>query len=207
MFSHRPPARFSAAIIASSCGSALVLRVDLKRKVDGSQSVAMNTSLCLCILWLVLAIGPLCAVDTHQSPTKRTKTLFKAGEPIPKPKKLSITGSSSIYRAPERSPAFRRRTKGPSFSGSPRESRAEIQSDFAYVPDVSVTCSTSGFVLRVKPGFYGLGADADELTLGGACRSNGLLRPYGDLLFTYPLLACDAVRHQVRSPHVLLPQF
>lgn len=170
----------------------------------------MNTSLYLYILWVVLSIGLLCAVDTHEFPNKRTKKLFKPGEPIPKPKKLSVTGYSSIYRIPDRSPVFRRRTKGPSFSpgaGRPRESRTEIQSDFAYVPDVSVTCSTSGFVLRVKPSFYGLGADADELTLGDTCRSNGLLRPYGDLLFTYPLVACGVVRYQVRSSHVLLQRF
>lgn len=169
----------------------------------------MNTSLYLYILWVVLSTGLFCAVDTHESPNKRTKKLLKPGQPTPKPKKLSITGYSSIYRIPDRSPVFRRRTKGPSFSrgaDSPGESRTEIQSDFAYVPDVSVTCSTSGFVLRVKPSFYGLGADADELTLGDTCRSNGLLRPYGDLLFTYPLVACDVVRHQVRSSHVLLQQ-
>ncbi|XP_011614516.1 zona pellucida sperm-binding protein 3 [Takifugu rubripes] len=166
----------------------------------------MNTSLYLYILWVVLSIGLLCAVDTHESPNKRTKKLFNPGEPIPKPKKLSITGYSSIYRIPHKSPVFRRRTKGPRFSpgaGSPRESRTEIQSDFAYVPDVSVTCSTSGFVLRVKPSFYGLGADADELSLGGTCRSNGLLQPYGDLLFTYPLVACDVVRHQPSHDHLV----
>lgn len=77
----------------------------------------------------------------------------------------------------------------------------EIQSDFAYLPDVSVTCSTSDFVVRVKPAFYGLGADADELKLGNTCKITGVLRPYGDLLFTYPLTACDAVR-QVRFPQV-----
>ncbi|XP_008279667.1 zona pellucida sperm-binding protein 3 [Stegastes partitus] len=71
---------------------------------------------------------------------------------------------------------------------------ANIQSDFAFLPDVSVTCSTSDFVVRVKPAFYGLGADVEELRLGSSCKSNGLLRPYGDLLFTYPLTACDGVR-------------
>lgn len=170
----------------------------------------MNTSLYLYILWVVLSIGLFSVVDTHESPNKRTKKFLKPGEPIPKPKKLSITGNSSIYRIPDRSPVFHRRTKAPSVSlgaGRPRESRTEIQSDFAYVPDVSVTCSTSGFVLRVKPSFYGLGADADELTLGDTCRSNGLLLPYGDLLFTYPLVACDVVRYQVRSSHVLLQHF
>ncbi|XP_018545460.1 zona pellucida sperm-binding protein 3 [Lates calcarifer] len=78
---------------------------------------------------------------------------------------------------------------------TPRSMRpAKIQSDFAYLPDVSVTCSTSDFVVRVKPAFYGLGADADELKLGSSCKSNGVLGPYGDFLFTYPLTACDAVR-------------
>ncbi|XP_078134266.1 zona pellucida protein C [Sander vitreus] len=76
----------------------------------------------------------------------------------------------------------------------PGEPEAKIQSDYAYLPDVSVTCSTSDVVVRVKPAFYGLGADKEELKLGSACKSNGVLRPYGDLLFTYPLTACDAVR-------------
>ncbi|KAI3367849.1 hypothetical protein L3Q82_026677 [Scortum barcoo] len=76
----------------------------------------------------------------------------------------------------------------------PEGPRTKIRSDLAYLPDVSVTCSTSDFVVRVKPAFYGQGADAEELTLGDGCKSNGLLRPYGDLLFTYPLTACGAVR-------------
>lgn len=77
--------------------------------------------------------------------------------------------------------------------------QGEIQSGFAYLPDVSVTCSASDFVVRVKPAFYGQGADAEELKLGNTCKSNGVLGPYGDLLFMYPLTACDAVR-QVRFP-------
>uniref|UniRef100_UPI003AAEB020 uncharacterized protein n=1 Tax=Centroberyx gerrardi TaxID=166262 RepID=UPI003AAEB020 len=76
----------------------------------------------------------------------------------------------------------------------PERPEANIQSDFAYLPDVSVTCSTSDFVLRVKTAFYGLGANAEELNLGSTCKSNGVLRPYGDLLFTYPLTECDAQR-------------
>ncbi|XP_075964224.1 zona pellucida sperm-binding protein 3 [Anarhichas minor] len=76
----------------------------------------------------------------------------------------------------------------------PGEPEAKIQSDFAYLPDVSVTCSSSDFVVRVKPSFYGLGAEAEELKLGRNCKSNGVLWPYGDLLFTYPLTSCDAVR-------------
>lgn len=156
----------------------------------------MNTKWHLCVLWAVLSIGLLlCVVDTHGSPKQK---VFQPDAPNPNPKKLSITGSSSIYRTPsDRSPS-----KDPDFNpggGSPRAvTPVEIQSDFAYVPDVSVTCSASDFVLRVKPGFYGLGADADELTLGDGCRSTGVLRLTGDLLFTYPLTACGAVRHRVR---------
>ncbi|XP_054894376.1 zona pellucida sperm-binding protein 3-like [Poeciliopsis prolifica] len=76
----------------------------------------------------------------------------------------------------------------------PGEPEAWIKADSAYAPDVSVTCSPSDFVVRVKPTFYGLGAEAQELTLGSDCRSNGISRPHGDLLFTYPLTACDGVR-------------
>nr|XP_015825962.2 uncharacterized protein si:ch211-67f13.7 [Nothobranchius furzeri] len=76
----------------------------------------------------------------------------------------------------------------------PGEPRARTQSDSAYVPDVSVTCSTSEFVVRVKTAFYGLGADAQELTLGSSCKSNGVVRPQGDLLFTYPVTECGAKR-------------
>lgn len=176
----------------------------------------MNINFYLYILWGVSSVGLLCAGDTHEYPPKTTKKGFKPGAPKTRPKKLSFTGYSSISRAPsDRSSGFRRRAKGPNSSPgaltppgrSLEEAPARIQSDFAYVPDVSVTCSATDVVLRVKPGFYGLGADADELTLGGTCRSTGVLRPYGDLLFTYPLTACDAVRHQVRLSTPLLPHF
>lgn len=175
----------------------------------------MNTNFYLYILWGVSSIVLLCAGDAHETPNKSTKKLFNPGAPKPRPKKLSLSGYSSIYRTPSVRPsASRRRAKGPNFSDgalkalarSPAETRALIQPDFAYVPDVSVTCSATDFVLRVKPGFYGLGADADELTLGGTCRSTGVLRPYGDLLFTYPLTACDPVRHHVSFSTPLLPQ-
>lgn len=206
---HHLAARLSATIIASSCGSSPLLRADLKWKVDEDQSVAMNTKVHLYILGVAFSIGLLlCAAGTHGSPNKRRKN--RPDAPKLEPKKLSITGYSSISRTPsDRSSVFRPRTKGSHVAPgsitaravSAEKTRADIQSDFAYVPDVSVTCSTSDFVLRVKPGFYGLGADADELTLGNTCRSNGVLRPYGDLLFTYPLTACDAVRQRVRGFH------
>ncbi|XP_057714708.1 zona pellucida sperm-binding protein 3 isoform X1 [Corythoichthys intestinalis] len=61
-----------------------------------------------------------------------------------------------------------------------------------YLPDVLLTCSAFDLVVRVKPSFYGFGADESELQLGQSCRSNGVLRPYGDLLFAYPLTACGS---------------
>ncbi|XP_077394377.1 zona pellucida sperm-binding protein 3-like [Festucalex cinctus] len=67
------------------------------------------------------------------------------------------------------------------------------------LPDVSVTCSAFEVVVRVKQSFYGLGADESELRLGPSCRSNGVLRPAGDLLFTYPLTACGSRKERPRD--------
>ncbi|XP_077587648.1 zona pellucida sperm-binding protein 3-like [Stigmatopora nigra] len=61
-----------------------------------------------------------------------------------------------------------------------------------HLADVSLTCSAFDLVLRVKPSFYGIGADESELQLGPNCRSNGVLSPSGDLLFAYPLTACGS---------------
>lgn len=172
----------------------------------------MKTKWHLYILWSVLSLGLLsCALDTYESPFTGRKKVFKLGTPKSKPIKLSTTGDRKpSQRLPASAPPLSQRSSPRPYpplapvtprSTRPGEPRAKIQSEFAYLPDVSVTCSTSDFVVRVKPAFYGLGADAEELKLGGACKSNGLLRPYGDLLFTYPLTACDAVR-QVRFPRV-----
>ncbi|XP_016297802.1 uncharacterized protein LOC107654965 [Sinocyclocheilus anshuiensis] len=62
---------------------------------------------------------------------------------------------------------------------------------YSRLPDVSVTCSRSGFVLRVKKNFYGFSAIAEELTLGETCKGNGVLEPHNDLLFTYRLTDCQ----------------
>uniref|UniRef100_A0A8C1MYP6 Zona pellucida sperm-binding protein 3 n=1 Tax=Cyprinus carpio TaxID=7962 RepID=A0A8C1MYP6_CYPCA len=62
---------------------------------------------------------------------------------------------------------------------------------YSRLPEVSVTCSRSGFVLRVKKNFYGFSAIAEELTLGETCKSNGVLVPHNDLLFTYALTDCQ----------------
>lgn len=62
---------------------------------------------------------------------------------------------------------------------------------FTRLPDVSVTCSSSSFVLRVKTIFYGFSAAAEELTLGETCKSNGVVEPHKDLLFMYALTDCQ----------------
>lgn len=63
--------------------------------------------------------------------------------------------------------------------------------EFNRLPDVSVTCLSKGFVLRVKKSFYGFSVVAEELTLGETCKSNGVLEPHEDLLFTYALTDCQ----------------
>lgn len=164
--------------------------------LEAAQSVAMKTTLNLSILSSVLALSLLaCAVESAASPTNR---LFKLD--TSKSAKLSTTGDkTSSHRIPSSAsprsrPGSRRPDTPPVPAVRQEAQRANIQSDIAYLPDVSVTCSTSDFVVRVKPDFYGLGAQTGELKLGDTCKSNGVLRPYGDLLFTYPLMACGAMR-------------
>lgn len=159
----------------------------------------MKTTMNLSILWSVLALSLLvCAVESAASPTN---SLFKLD--TYKSTKLSTTGDkiSSHWIPSSASPRSRPGSRWPDTPPAVRQEalRANIQSDIAYLPDVSVTCSTSDFVVRVKPAFYGLGVHTGQLKLGDTCKSNGVLRPYGDLLFTYPLTACGAVR-QVWSP-------
>ncbi|KAK2826231.1 hypothetical protein Q5P01_020445 [Channa striata] len=148
-------------------------------------------------LWSVLSLGLLvCGADTHTF--TRRKKLFKPGASQSKPIRQSTTGGRKPGRSFPAGSEPQRLHAPPAASAHPE---AALQSDFAYLPDVSVTCSVSEIVVRIKPSFYGLGADADELKLGSSCKSNGVLRPYGDLLFTYPLTACDAVRE---LPHGLI---
>ncbi|KAM8736301.1 zona pellucida sperm-binding protein 3 [Acanthopagrus schlegelii] len=158
----------------------------------------MKTKWHLCIFWSVLSLGLLsCAVDTYESQFARRKTLFKPGTPK---SKLSTTGNrkSSLWLPASSFPLSH---LGPTPApGTPRSMRqGETQSGLAHLPDVSLTCSASDFVVRVKPAFYGQGADAEELKLGDTCKSNGVLGPHGDLLFIYPLTACDAVRQTPRG--------
>lgn len=154
----------------------------------------------LCILWSVLSLClPTCALDTYESPFTRRKGVFELGTPKSKQSGTDDRRSSRRSLPAGTSPLSHLSSRRPYPPPTPRpvrpgEPEAKIQSDFTYLPDVSVTCSTSDFVVRVKPSFYGLGAEAEELKLGRNCKSNGVLWPYGDLLFTYPLTSCDAVR-------------
>ncbi|XP_063764504.1 zona pellucida sperm-binding protein 3 isoform X2 [Eleginops maclovinus] len=159
----------------------------------------MKTKWHLYIMWSVLSLGILSyAQDTYESPFTRKETHFKQHK-SKSIKHLTTGERESSHRLPAiTSPMslLTSRSMGP---------EAKLQSDFAYLPKASVTCSTSDFVLRVKPAFFGQGADAEELRLGNGCKSNGVLRPYGDLLFTYPLTACGAVRES--TPGYLLYKF
>ncbi|XP_007549221.1 zona pellucida sperm-binding protein 3 [Poecilia formosa] len=141
-----------------------------------------------------LSLGSICcAADSH-------KSLFTTRRKVSKVIKPSTTEDrGAIQRISRLKPPLSQLRSVHSYtlvtpSLFPGEPEAWIKADSAYAPDVSVTCSPSDFVVRVKPAFYGLGAEAQELTLGRDCRSNGISRPHGDLLFTYPLTACDGVR-------------
>ncbi|XP_043999520.1 zona pellucida sperm-binding protein 3 isoform X1 [Gambusia affinis] len=147
----------------------------------------------------VLSLGSVCcAADSY-------KSLFTTRRKVSKVIKPSTTDDrGALQRISRRTPPLSQLRSVHSYtlvtpSLLPGEPKAWIKADLAYAPDVSVTCSPSNFVVRVKPTFYGLGAEAQELTLGSDCRSNGISRPHGDLLFTYPLTACDGVREQPRD--------
>nr|XP_033967605.1 uncharacterized protein LOC117467836 isoform X2 [Pseudochaenichthys georgianus] len=158
----------------------------------------MKTKWCIYIMWSVLSLGILSyAQDTYESPFTRRKTHFKQQQ------SKSVKYTADDRKLPHRLPA----TPSPLSVLTSAFMRPEekFQLDFAYLQDVSVTCSTADFVLRVKPVFYGHGANAEELRLGSGCKNNGVLRPYGDLLFTYPLTACGAVRES--PPGYLLYKF
>jgi len=163
----------------------------------------MKTKWYLFILCIsVISLGSFSSA--YEFPFIRRKRDFKSGATKPKPinlstiedRKLSQKFSSSTppsSQLPMRKP-FRSLTVVTPTSMRQEQPEERIQSDIAYDPDVSVTCSTSDFVVRVRRGFYGLGADEHELTIGSSCKSNGDLGPQGDLLFTYPLASCSVVR-------------
>lgn len=138
--------------------------------------------------WSALSLFLLnSAADTYESPSALGgRKISKLGAP-----KTTELARDPTQRFPGSSPAAPTLRSRPGALG--------FRSGSARLPDVSVTCSASDFVVRVKPAFYGLGADAEELRLGVSCQSNGVLRPYGDLLFTYPLTHCE-VQREVRPP-------
>lgn len=57
-----------------------------------------------------------------------------------------------------------------------------------------MTCSSIDVVVTVKRTFYGFSVTADELTFGDSCKSNGILKPYGHLMFKYSLTDCGSKR-------------
>ncbi|KAK0153023.1 Zona pellucida sperm-binding protein 3 [Merluccius polli] len=164
----------------------------------GNPTVAMKTNSHIHILWAViisLSIANYVA-GTHQSPSARrparrkmtvklnARQTTRHAEPTIS---MATTPSGEIPSSPQPQPIPGFRAPG---SQGPRG-----QPYFAYYrPDVSITCSTSDFVVRVKTAFYGLGANAEELRLGSTCRSNGVLGPYGDLLFAFRITECDVQR-------------
>ncbi|KAI4803811.1 hypothetical protein KUCAC02_025459 [Chaenocephalus aceratus] len=159
----------------------------------------MKTKWCIYVIWSVLSLGILSyEQDTYESPFTRRKTHFKQQQ-----SKSVKHLTTDDRKPPHQLPAI------PSplsvLTSAFMRPDEKLQSDFAYLQDVSVNCSTADFVLRVKPVFYGHGANAEELRLGSGCKSNGVLRSYGDLLFTYPLTACGAVRES--PPGYLLYKF
>ncbi|MEQ2209211.1 hypothetical protein XENOCAPTIV_026678 [Xenoophorus captivus] len=143
----------------------------------------------------VLSLSSIsCRADPYKSLFTKQRKVFKVVKPFNAEDRRSI---QRISRSTPPQLRWGRSVHSSTLLTSsllPVQPEIRVQADPAYAPDVSVTCSTSDFVVRVKPAFYGLGADAQELTLGTNCRSNGVLRPQGDLLFTYPLTACDGVR-------------
>ncbi|XP_048860652.1 zona pellucida sperm-binding protein 3 isoform X2 [Brienomyrus brachyistius] len=70
---------------------------------------------------------------------------------------------------------------------------------FVFLPGVHITCSSSEVVVSVKKR---LSSDTKRLRLGRSCVSNGADRLSGDLLFRYPVTACDVVR-ELGPAHIL----
>lgn len=139
----------------------------------------------------VLSKGAVkCFVESRAVPFSAGEELLELRE---KPSRKDRAGAhrSSLLSSGK---TYHSKTLVTPLSMRPVQPGAGIQADAAKGPDVSVTCFPSDFVVRVNPAFYGLGADAQELTLGSSCKSNGVLKPQGDLLFKYSLTACDGVR-------------
>nr|XP_057947357.1 zona pellucida sperm-binding protein 3-like [Doryrhamphus excisus] len=134
----------------------------------------------ICCLFAFVRLNVFSSAFRRNKASKIPKDKLSTSNKIPGPVLMPQIGSQSHHP-----------------TSAPRSTRTRF--DFTYLPDVSVSCSTSDIVVRVKPSFYGFGADESELKLGSSCRSNGVLRPYGDFIFTYPLTACDPGREVTRD--------
>lgn len=173
-------------------------RIESRRQKLVGLSSAMKTKWYLFALFIFFIF-----IGTLTSAAETLKKRRKGFKPGPqKPKQSTKEDRKSRKRYSGGSPQITRSLHSTSLGTGKTEEEARTQADFASLPDVSVTCSTTDFVVRVKPAFYGLGADAQELTLGSSCKSNGVLRPQGDLLFTYPLTKCDGVREVRPCPRL-----
>ncbi|XP_034051159.1 zona pellucida protein C [Thalassophryne amazonica] len=138
----------------------------------------MKTNRRLSFLWNVLALCVFASYEYQSAPGRK--------------KILKLDSPKSTADTIEATQRFR--------SGLPLQTAAKMDFD-----SVSVSCSMSDIVIRVKPHFYGLGADSDELVLGSSCKSNGVVAPHGELLFTYPLTECDVTREWI--PGYLIYKF
>lgn len=81
----------------------------------------------------------------------------------------------------------------PGFRVHSRVSQRVPPERFVFLPGVHITCSSSEVIVRVKKP-PSISSDAKRLRLGRSCVSNGADRLSGDLLFRYPITACDVVR-------------
>ncbi|XP_041828530.1 zona pellucida sperm-binding protein 3 [Melanotaenia boesemani] len=163
----------------------------------------MKTKCYLLILCISVILPALSFA--YESQLSRGRNVFELGAPNHEPISVSTTESQKLRQRISGAAALLSSLGlGRSFRSStlvtpPSMRPGQMQADSPNDPDVSVTCSASDFVVRVRRAFYGLGADAQELTLGSDCKSNGDLGPHGDLLFKYPLTSCDAVRELPRG--------
>ena len=163
----------------------------------------MKTKWHLYILWSVfsLSVGNYVARN-HESPSTRSpsrrETMFNSNtqqtEGIAEAVHVLPAHSDAVSSSSRPGAALQPVSRPQGAAGG---HGLRSQPYLAYLPDVSVTCSNSDFVVRVKTAFYGHGASAEELRLGRTCKSNGALGPYGDLLFAYRITECDVQREVV----------
>ncbi|XP_046874260.1 zona pellucida sperm-binding protein 3 isoform X1 [Hypomesus transpacificus] len=170
---------------------------------------------CVCIVWSVFTLNVAnSSTDMYESSTflspdavKSRRKIFKLGTSKNTGAMMNLTDNRSALmisaqrvcaESPQHIPEVKPTSKFTSPSPlqiqrtvHPKRPDLRSKEGFTSLPDVSVSCSTSELVLRVRRSFYGFGADTKELTLGVTCKSNGVVRPRNDMLFTYHLTDCD----------------